>query len=334
MPYSSTLHRKTLVIDDSLPAPLAPGHDSGAVAAWLDLQATLRDLLLQGESASNPLARLTDIETRALEWLDKDLDECLFILFQALGDLSLGYCATHALLSAVVCRQTAGRLGMSDAARQTLFRSALVMNIGMARAQDDLALQDAIPSATQRKLIREHPQISADMLRRLGVVDEDQLDIVRWHHELDESAGLARNRTSRRLLRAADCLIARMAPRKTRLAMAPFNSAATVLPVTPEDATAIGNAMMAVVGFYPPGTYVQLVNGEKAVAVTRGARANYPRVVSLVNPGGMPLNPCIYRDTSNPQFAIRSPLNEEKIKVKLNLAAVLDVSRARLNPPD
>lgn len=327
-------HGRHLKIDNPIPAPPQPGSDSDVRAGWLDLQASLRELLHQGDLAIDPLPRLEGIEKRALALLDQDQDECLFVLFQALGDLSLGYCATHALLSAVVCRQTAHRLGMSDAARQTLFRSALVMNIGMARTQDDLARQNPIPSAAQRKLIREHPQISCEILRRFGVTDTDWLDIVRWHHEVDESIGLARNRTSRRLLRAADCLIARMAPRTTRLAMAPLNSATAMMPGTPEDATAIGNAMIAVVGFYPPGTYVQLVNGEKAVSVARGARANNPQVVSLVNPGGMPLSPYLYRDTSDPQFAIRSPLNAEKIKVKVSPEAVLHVVKTRSAPTD
>jgi hypothetical protein len=322
------------MIDELIPDPTQAGPDSALRAGWLDLQALLRELLHQGDLASHPLLRLEGIEKRALALLDQDQDECLFILFQALGDLSLGYCATHALLSAVVCRQSASRLGMPEAARQTLFRSALVMNIGMAQTQDELARQNPIPSAAQRKLIREHPPISCDMLRRFGVTDADWLDIVRWHHELEESAGLARNRTSRRLLRAADCLIARMAPRTTRLAMAPLNPAAAVVPGTSEEAAAIGNAMLAVVGFYPPGTYVQLVNGEKAVSVARGARANHPHVVSLVSPGGLPLRPYLYRDTSDPQFAIRSPLNAEKIKVKVSLEAVLNVVKSLSTPSD
>jgi hypothetical protein len=322
------------MIDDLIPDPLPPATGGDVLAGWLALQADLQVLLHQGDLATDALPRLEGIEKRALELLDGDLDEGLFVLFQALDELSLGYCATHALLCAVVCRQTAHSLGMAHAARQTLFRSALVMNIGMARTQDDLARQSSMPSPAQGKLIREHPQRSVDILRRFGVIDEDWLDIVRWHHEVDESIGWPRNRTSRRLLRAADCLVARMAPRKTRLAMAPLNSPTALMPGSPEDAVAIGNAMMAVVGFYPPGTYVQLVNGEKSVSVARGARANQPHVVSLVSPGGLPLSPCIYRDTSDPRFAIRSPLNAEKIKVQVSLEAVLNALKTRSDATD
>jgi len=288
------------------------------LGGWLDLQEILRGLLYQGEAAITPLQRLEGIEKKALELLKGDPDEALFILFQALADISLGYCATHALLSAVVCELTAEKLELPEDARRVLFRSALVMNIGMARAQDSLTRQSSILNDAQKKLIREHPQKSVEILESFGVVDEDQLDIVRWHHELDESRGLARNLENRRILRTADGFVAKMAPRKTRLAMSPLGAAKSVFLGSATTSEKLGAAMATSVGFYPPGTYVQLVNGEKAVAVARGSRANNPHVVSIVTPGNMPMSNYLYRDITNPQFAIRSPVNAENIKIKVS----------------
>ena len=131
---------------------------------WLDLQEILLGLLYQGESAINPLPRLEGIETRALQLLANDPEECLFVLFQALADLTLGYSATHALLSAVVCELTAEKLGLPLDARRVLFRSALTMNIGMARAQSALARQNSAPNEAQRQLIKEHPPKSHEIL--------------------------------------------------------------------------------------------------------------------------------------------------------------------------
>lgn len=295
------------------------------LGGWLDLQEILRGLLYQGEAAINPLQRLGGIEHKALELLQNDPDESLFILFQALADASLGYCATHALLSAVVCELTAEKLGMPQMERHLLFRSTLVMNIGMARAQDSLVTQSSILNDAQRKLIREHPVKSVDILRQIGVTDEEQLDIVRWHHELDESSGMAKNLESRRLLRMADSFVAKMAARKTRLAMSPLGAARSIFLGVAPDTAVLGSAMATAVGFYPPGTYVQLVNGDKAVSVARGLRANNPLVVSIVNPGGMPLSQYVYHDTTDPHYAIRSPLNAEKIKVKVSLEKVSKV---------
>ena len=293
------------------------------LGGWLDLQEILRGLLYQGEAAISPLQRLEGIEQKALALLTSDPDEGLFILFQALADLSLGYCATHALLSAVVCDLTAEKLGLPENARHLLFRSALVMNIGMARAQDSLARQSSVLNDAQKKLIREHPQKSVEILQSFGVADEDQLDIVRWHHELDESRGLARNLESRRILRTADGFVAKMAARKTRLAMSPLGAAKSVFLGSTSNSEKLGAAMATSVGFYPPGTYVQLVNGEKAVSVARGSRANNPHVVSIVTPGNMPMSNYLYRDITHPQFAIRSPVNAEKIKVKVSLEKVM-----------
>ena len=288
------------------------------LGGWLDLQEILRGLLYQGEAAIDPLARLEGIEKKALELQQSDPDHCLFILFQALADTSLGYCATHALLSAVVCELTAEKLALSEPARQLLLRAALVMNIGMARAQDSLSRQGSTLNEGQRTLIREHPEKSVAILQGFGVLDEDLLDLVRWHHEPDESHGLARNIECRRILRVADGFVAKMAARKTRLAMSPLGAVKSIFLGSVEASAAPGAAMAAVLGFYPPGTYVQLANGEQAVAVARGVRANNPQVVSIVNPAGMPLSKYIYRDTSDPQFAVRAPIDAEKIKVKVS----------------
>ena len=297
------------------------------LGGWLDLQAILQGLLYQGAAAINPLPRLEGIERKALDLLKNDPDECLFILFQALADASLGYCATHALLSAVVCELTAEKLGMPESARSSLFRVGLSMNIGMARTQDSLAGQSSRPTDAQRNLIQDHPQKSLEILQGFGVVDANQLDIVRWHHEPDERHGLASNIESRRILRVADGFVAKMASRKTRLAMSPLGAVKSIFLGAAEVTAAPGAAMATTVGFYPPGTYVQLVNGEKAVAVARGLRANNPHVASIINPAGVPLSKYIYRDTTDPRFAITAPISAEKIKVKVSLEKV---SKARM----
>jgi HD-GYP domain-containing protein (c-di-GMP phosphodiesterase class II) len=318
----------TTIAHASLPTEILEadyGLGQEVLGGWLDLQEILRGLLYQGAAAIRPLPRLQSIEARALELLKSDPDEALFILFQALADSTLGYCATHALLSAVVCELAASKLGMNERGRQVLFRAALVMNIGLARDQDKLASQSWLPTEVQRRLIREHPQHGVDILRAMGVLDEQQLDIVRWHHEQDESAGLASNLMSRRILRSADSFVAKMAARKTRLAMSALGATQSLFLGATPDAESIASALAAVLGFYPPGTYVQLVNDEKAVVAQRGQRANHPHVVSIVNPGGMALSHYLYRDTTDPHYAIRSPLNAEKIKVKVSLEKVAKV---------
>jgi len=286
---------------------------------WLDLQDILRGLLYQGADAAKPLPRLKGIEQKALSLLGQNPDECLFVLFQALPDLGMGYCATHALLSGVVSALTADKLALPPGNRALLLRSALVMNIGMARPQDSLARQLKAPSPEQRSIITAHPPTSADILRGFGVQDPELLDIVQWHHAPENSFGSAEQCMNLLLLHLADTLVAKMAPRISRPAMSALGAAKSlVLEATAQTQTQ-RIAMASVMGFYPPGTYVQLANGEVAVVIARGERATAPHAASLINHQGMPLGDYIYRDTRKADHAVRAPLAASQVNVRVQL---------------
>ena len=296
------------------------GHD--IAGGWLDIQVVLNSVLHPGEVAKNPLEKLDGIQRRVSQLLELDADESLFCLFQALADRPLGYCATHALLCAAVCELTARKLGIDEIVRPVLLRAALTMNIGMAKEQDLLARQRTPPDPQQRQLIQEHALRSADILRSFGIVNEDLLDIVQWHHAPDTAQALARNLACRRLLHLVDVQVAKMSARSTRAGLSALGAAkASIMGAEGEDAL-VNRAMSTVLGFYPPGTYVCLSNGEKAVCVKRGAAANTPLVVSIMNPQGMPLSIYVARDTRDKASAIVSPLSPESIKLKVLLERV------------
>ncbi len=315
---SSAEEMSRLTMPGEIPDTDFLDEDDDMAGGWMELRDQLQSLLYQAPVAPTPDGRQEVLRHRALELLAREPDETLFVLFQALADPVPGYCASHALLSAVVCELTAVKVGISATRRNSLFRAAMVMNIGMARAQDNLATQNALPSEAQRMLIRDHPKISVDILRGIGMDDEDALDIVRWHHEPDAAAGAASNLQSRHLLRVADVFVAKLAARRTRLAMSPLGAARSMVLDSSGSAPALASALATAVGFYPPGTYVQLVNGERAVVVARGTRAHEAHVVSIVNPGGMPLPNYLYRDVRESRFAVRAPVNAEKIRVTVN----------------
>lgn len=287
------------------------------LGGWLDLHESLRGLHYQGKAAINPLSRLEGFLTRGRSLLAQDPDEALFTLFQCLADPSLGYCTTHALLCAVVCDLTAQKLDLDDNARSALFMAALGMNIAMARLQDALTLQKSGPDPLQRDLIRLHAQHSSEVLAGFGLQDVPVLDLVRWHHEPDDQAGLPAGLLQRRILRVADGFVAKMAARKSRAALSSLGAVKSIFLGSVETAAAPGAAMATVLGFYPPGTYVKLLNGETAVVVARGARAHTPHVASIIDAHGMPLSKYLYRDTAQPALAIDTPQSAQKIRVKV-----------------
>ncbi|MEY4882827.1 MAG: hypothetical protein RIS34_681 [Pseudomonadota bacterium] len=285
---------------------------------WFDLQAVLTSVLYPGEGAKNALERLDGLQKRATELATTDPDDSLFSLFQALADPASDYCATHALLSAVIGDLTAQKLDVEEIVRPVLFRAALTMNISMAREQDKLTRQITKPDASQRQLIQDHASNSAAILRSFGVVNDDLLDIVGLHHDRDETKGLARNLECRRILRMTDERVAMLAARSTRVALSALSAArSSLINAVGEDAR-VGSAMTNALGFYPPGTYVSLANGEKAVAIKRGVSASTPVVVSIVDAEGVPLVRYVARDTRDKKFTVQTPVSADTIRLRVN----------------
>lgn len=289
---------------------------------WLDLQEVLRGILYQGGLAISPLERLAGIQQKALDLLQADTDDSLFCLFQALADTAQGYCATHALLCAVVCDMTAHKLAMAQPQREALVSAALLMNIGMARDQDSLARQQSAPTAWQRTLIQEHPQKSVSILQGFGFDDPEVLDIVRWHHEPDAAQGLESTVLARRVLAMADSFIAKMAGRKTRVSLSPVKAVKSMVMGAEGIGLGVGSAMAQAAGFYPPGTYVMLANGETALSVQRGGRANTPWVIPILDKNGVALGRWVCKETTTPACTIASAITPENVRVTVNIDKV------------
>lgn len=295
---------------------------------WLDVQEMLRDILYRSRQDLAPLLRLVAIENKVRELLTADPDDSLFCLFQALADSSIGYCAKHALLCATICELAGQKLGLNKVQREAVLTSALTMNIGMSREQDILAAQDHEATPEQRKLIKEHPILSHEILEKSGMADEDVLDIVRWHHEPESPQGEPRNLLLRRLLSMTDVFVAKMAARRTREARSPLESARSIYQQNGKNEEVnISGALAAATGFFPPGTYVRLASGEIAVAIMRSGRANTPWVMPIIDKHGVPLSNYQTVDTSKPGSGIAAPQAFGKIKIKLDLERV---RRARM----
>jgi hypothetical protein len=289
---------------------------------WLDVQEILRGLLYQGADAAAALARLEGIEQAVNRLLSRDPDEALFVLFQALPDLGLGYCATHALLSGVVGSLAASKLGLPADQADLLLRSALVMNIGMARPQDNLARQRKPPDVFQREMINKHAPDSTQILQGFGTSDAQWLSMVLHHHRGLQTEVHDTAPGPLQLLNLADVLVAKMAPRTSRAALSALQAVRSLMQDPAAQNPPQRAAMASVLGFYPPGTYLALANGESAVVIARGERANTPHVASLVNDKGMVMSSYLYRDTRQADSAVRSPLLASQVNIRVSLEKV------------
>ena len=76
---------------------------------------------------------------------------------------------------------------------------------------------------------------------------------------------------------------------------------------------------MRSVGLCPPGTFVRLDNGDTAIVLRRGEKANQPLVASLLDKAGAHhARPGIYQTAATGKPRIQSALARSAVKVELN----------------
>lgn len=324
-------------------APLGDLHEPEArerddpVDYWTDRHAVLALLMHQADPALSGqgsvwLQRLESVVLPLARWLHRRPDDTLLLLVQMLFDRRLSYSASHALTTAALCRLLAQAAELSAAQTQALVHAALTMNTGMARLQDELALQASAPSEQQLDVIHAHPQASVEWLRKIGVQDGVWLELVERHHQNPDGTGypagpLPDTATplgkALRLLQMADQFVARISPRRSRPGF-PSPDVARALYLGPDgQPDALGALFVKVVGMYPPGSYVQLASGETAVVVRRGRRANAPTACAIAGKQGMALGEPALRDTLNPQYEVRACLNPTEVKVRVPVGRLL-----------
>ncbi|HMO47082.1 MAG TPA: phosphohydrolase [Rubrivivax sp.] len=266
------------------------------------------------------VARIRLVHERASRLAQRQADAALYHLIHAAGHSVYKYSSRHALLVMLVCDQAARVLGWSGELLRSLGGAALSMNVAMAALQDQLAQSEVPPSEAMREQIRTHAAQGAQLLRGAGLDDTLWCETVRLHHDRGDGQmplpELPPERQLARLLRRADIFTAKISRRRARAPMSPVQAAREACLGSDGVPDEVGGALLRATGLYPPGSFVELVNGERGIVVARGRRANLPWVASLVAPSGMALGEPALRDTVEARFAVRAALASAQVKVR------------------
>ena len=260
--------------------------------------------------------RLQALHDAMLRLYRRRPDAALYWLLYQCAHSTAHYSSQHALLCALVARETALQLGWADERLVDITVAALTMNVSMQRLQDRLASAPALITAPMRAEIASHPERSATMLAGAGA-SERIVAIVRLHHENDgrpldalDACGQAA-----RLLHRADVFTAKLSRRHDRAPMSPLQAARDSFLGPGGVPDTIGAALLKAVGMYPPGSFVELQSGERGIVIARGRQANLPLVAALVSASGMPLAVPVLRQSSDRRHAVKSALAANAVKV-------------------
>ncbi|OIN92120.1 MAG: hypothetical protein AUJ20_08855 [Comamonadaceae bacterium CG1_02_60_18] len=319
LPPTATVPTASKTVTKPLPVP-------EALDAWDQVSARTHRLLREETIDAAWLTRLTELATAIGELLARAPDLALYVLIEANGNNVDRYSSQHALTCLVIADLAAEWMEWPPEQRQVLALAALSMNLSISVLQDSLTKQSGALSDGQRELVATHAATSADKLTSAGVTDLLWLHVVRNHHavvtpEVIQAADAGPRLAE--LLRRVDIYSAKLSRRGSRQSVTPAMAARDACLDASGHPDSIGATLLRVVGLYPPGTFVELANGEWAVVIVRGAKAHTPIVASLRRKDGGLLMPPVRRDTLHAAFAVKRGLEPSHMRVLLNHQRVL-----------
>jgi HD-GYP domain-containing protein (c-di-GMP phosphodiesterase class II) len=287
---------------------------------WESLGTLLDVALRDAQPNADFIARVRLVHERAAKLGQRQVDASLYHLIHAAGHSTDKYSSHHALLVMLVCEQAALVQGWSPEAVRSLGCAALSMNVAMVALQDRLAASELPMTPVMAEQIRQHAVQGAQLLHDAGLDDRLWCETVRLHHDHGDGqmllAELPQERQLARLLRRADIFTAKISRRRTRVPMSPVQAAREACLGAGGVPDEVGAALLRATGLYPPGSFVELANGERGIVVARGRRANQPWVASLVASSGLALGEPVLRDTDEARFAVRAAVASARVKVR------------------
>ena len=213
-----------------------------------------------------------------------------------------------ALLGAILSKE----LGHAESVRRAIVCAALTMNVAMTELQITLYAQAAPLDDAQRRALVAHPVESARWLESGGLTDRLWLDIVAQHHEAADGSGYPARlhaddiRPEAQVVSLADRYCGMVSERAYRAGASPT---AALREIYLRHGAAIDPKLIGLLvkemGIYPPGTAVELANGELGVVVRRTLNPGQPIVRALRTAEGRPLPGWPKRVTADPIHAVR-----------------------------
>ncbi len=253
---------------------------------------------------------------------EKDLDACIGKMF---AGFDRKYVVKHPIHIAVVCEAVTKQMKWSKNDRLTLLAAAITSNIGMIDLQEKLHHQKEPLTEEQRIQIGEHPERAVEFLIRSGVSNRLWLDAVLHHHEAIDGSGYPQQFKGysipirSRMIAVGDIYCAGISNRSYRSSMSP-DEVMRMVYVNGDKRLdkKMVDMCVKILGLYPPGTFVKLVNDETAVVTHRGVQLHQPIVHSIAGADGTQFPYPLKRDCSKEIYAINEILVRDAVNIEVD----------------
>lgn len=223
------------------------------------------------------------------------------------------YPIRHALQVAIIADLLATECGFDHPRRLGLSAAALTANLAMVPYQARLEAHRGSLNEKQRAFVQRHPEQAVALLRRAGVPEGTTwLRHVLQHHERQDGSGYPTGLTGEaitteaHLVALADVYTAMITPRSYRPPLPPVEGLRELYRRAGQHFDPkLTRQLINELSLYPPGSCVDLANGELAIVIGRSHDPRTPRVTSLRKPTGEPFLAPRRRNTADEGFRIQ-----------------------------
>jgi len=202
----------------------------------------------------------------------------------------------HALSVAVLAMAIATQLGLSLEHVKEVVMGGLLFDVGMLVIPKRIRVGSASLNDTDRQRVREHPILSVSMMEQISGLSAIPRLIGYQHHErlnatgYPTGAGAAQIADYARIVAVADIYAASTNPRAYKTTKLPYTAMAELVHMAHRGLVDVRmvKALLAAVGLFPVGSYVQLSDGTTARVVgANSTRIDRP-LLSPLAPDGTP----------------------------------------------
>jgi len=156
---------------------------------WQEMALGLEPLLMQPKERTDFLHGIRVHARQIMNLAHQDADIAIFHMVHATEDKVHRYSVLHAMHVGMLMALVGMRKDWGDARTLSGVQAALTMNLSVTALQNELALLRGPLNEDQKSAIHAHPLASWQLLRQLGVQDEDWLIAVAQHHEQSDGTG-------------------------------------------------------------------------------------------------------------------------------------------------
>jgi HD-GYP domain-containing protein (c-di-GMP phosphodiesterase class II) len=223
-----------------------------------------------------------------IESISRNPDACLWVARLKQHDK---YTYQHSLGASIWSVSLGRQLGLPKHDLRSLAMGCMLMDVGKLRVDTDLLQANRSLTEQEMDEMRDHVRYGLEIIEESGVINQDVIDMVAYHHERFNGSGYPNGLRSddipafARIAAIVDTYDAITSNRSHAPARSPSDAIKLLYNSRDADFQAeLVEAFIQAVGIYPAGTLVELSSGEVGVVVAEyRTRRLRPKVMVLLD---------------------------------------------------